>query len=133
MHMSERSESVDALSSREPVVDLATDLGRANSELRGSVGRVEAIIQSIGDGVVVADEHGRLQLFNRAAEELLGIGLTNTLPDEWSTTYGLFLADGKTHCPADRLPLTRATCGEEVDGAELLVRNPTHKDLIPSL
>lgn len=111
--------------------DVAARLRAVNLALRQSVDRVQAILQSIGDGIVVADENGSLQLFNRAAEELLGVGLTDSLPEEWSSTYGVFLADGRTLCPSDQLPLAQAIRGEEVHEMELVICNPRRKAPIP--
>ena len=101
----------------------------SGGDILQSLAGVEAIIQSIGDGVVVADERGQLKLFNRAAEELLGIGLTDAPLVDWSKTYGVFLPDGRNLCPAHRLPLARAVRGEHVNGMELVICNRRRKTL----
>ncbi len=82
------------------------------------------ILDSIADGVVVADKEGRFRLFNRAAERILGIGRMEVPPSEWSTTYGCFLEDRVTPFPPDELPLARAIRGETVHDCQFFIRNP---------
>ena len=92
--------------------------------------RLRAVIDNIADGVVVADENGELQFFNRVAEEMLGYGLMDNKPDDFDSRYGIFLEDGVTRCPTDLLPLVRAIRGEEVRGVDLILRNPrTGRDM----
>jgi signal transduction histidine kinase/DNA-binding response OmpR family regulator len=73
--------------------------------------------------VVVADTDGKFLLFNAAAERFLGVGAIETTPDKWSDQYGVFLPDGVTAYPPGELPLVRAMRGENVDAAELFIRN----------
>lgn len=84
---------------------------------------LRAVFESVGDGLIVADDCFRLVLFNRAAEEILGTGITNAEAQQWPDIYGFHLADGRTMCPAIELPLVRAISGERVDHAELVIRN----------
>ncbi|MBS9403590.1 response regulator [Halomonas sp. TRM85114] len=82
------------------------------------------VLESVVEGVVVADMQGRLLVFNSTARELLGKGPIEVDPESWSELYGFFYSDGSTSCPSDELPLTRAMQGEAVDGEELVVRTP---------
>jgi PAS domain S-box-containing protein len=84
---------------------------------------LQLIVGSIADGVVVADSNGKFLLFNAAAEQVLGIGATDTTPDQWSDRYGSYLPDGVTLYPPNELPLVRAMRGESVDAAEVFIRN----------
>ena len=84
---------------------------------------MQLILGSITDGVVVADTNGKFLLFNAAAERFVGIGATDTSPDQWSRQYGSFLPDGVTLFPSNELPLVRAMRGESVDRVELFIRN----------
>lgn len=85
--------------------------------------RFQAIINAIGDGVIVADARGRLTLFNPAAERILGVGVLDAEPGLWSRLYGIYLTDGSTLCPAERHPLSRAIAGDTARAAEFVVRN----------
>src|SRR5262245_56318050 len=82
-----------------------------------------SILDSMGDGIVVADEEGRFLLFNPAAENILGLGKTDVPPDRWAETYGVYYPDAKTLYPNDQMPLTRAIRGEECNQVELVIRN----------
>ena len=62
-------------------------------------------------------------LFNAAAEQVLGIGATETAPDQWSDRYGAYIPDTVTQYPSNQLPLVRAMRGESVDAVELFIRN----------
>ncbi len=78
----------------------------------------------MAEGVIVAEENGNFLLFNSAAEEILGIGPTDTAPLEWTERYNLFMPDQSTPYPPDQFPLTRAIRGETVRDVELFVRHP---------
>lgn len=91
--------------------------------LRQQTEILNSILQSMADGVVVADVNGHFVLWNAAADRMVGIGDTNAPPDEWSNEYGLFLPDGKTPYPPRELPLARAIQGEEITEVEIFVRN----------
>ena len=114
------------------------DVGRARQEeleitrttkaLSKQTRAMEAVLNSLSDGVVVANMNGELTLFNRSAERIVGIGLTDTGPDQWQERYGIFYADGETPMPVDELPLTRAIRGEASDDVEMFIRNPQVPD-----
>ena len=84
---------------------------------------MKTVFDSMDEGVIVADVAGQLLFFNSAAENIVGMGLTDTLPDDWAATYGLYLPDRKTFLPAERNPLARAIQGESVDEMEVYIRN----------
>jgi len=103
-------------------------LAAANSELRQSqqalqrqTGILQSVLDSMGDGVVVADELGRLVLANPAAERIVGIAReAGTLA--WPAQRQFHQAGGE---PApDVLPLERALrgdVGEQGASAEVLM------------
>jgi PAS domain S-box-containing protein len=100
-----------------------TEKKRAEEETRRQQELLQLILESIADGVVVADSNGRFLLFNAAAEQIVGVGATDTNPDQWSDRYGTYLPDGLTPYPSDELPLVRAMRGESIDAVEVFVRN----------
>jgi phosphoserine phosphatase RsbU/P len=81
------------------------------------------IIDGIIDGVIVAGADGRILLVNTAAEKMLGAGVLDVPPSEYSSVYGFFLPDTVTASPAEEWPLARALRGEIVSNAELFVRS----------
>ena len=93
-------------------------------ELHERVQVLDMIIRSMGDGVVVVDAEGEFTLFNPSAERILGIGITDRPPEEWSELYGVFYADTTTPVPMEELPLIGASRGEVVEDVEFFLRNP---------
>lgn len=81
----------------------------------------------LGDGVLVTDEVGRLVYRNPAAEKLIGVRALDRDPARWSEAHGVYLADARTLCPPEALPVTRALHGDETRDVELFVRN----ELVP--
>ena len=111
--------------------DAAEEAARAKrfeSELHERVQVLDAIIHSMGDGVVVADAEMRFTLSNPSAERIAGIGVTDRPPEEWTELYGVFYPDGTTPVPTDELGIVRAVRGESVQDLELFIRNPNVPD-----
>lgn len=84
---------------------------------------LQTILDSIGEGVVVADRDGKCLIFNPEAERLLGRSATDEGPRNWAEEYGLRLPDQVTPFPAEKLPLARAMRGEAVNDMEAFVSN----------
>jgi rsbT co-antagonist protein RsbR len=107
-------------------VEQANHLEKTVAELEEQARVLEAIFRSVADGVAVCDSDGKLSKVNEAAEKILGLGMLDVQPEEWSAAYGLFRPDGVTPYPSEELPLARAVRGESIDREELIVRN-AHK------
>lgn len=103
--------------------DIEQALSRSEESLRTQLRILHGVLESAGDGIVVADEHGELTIFNPAAERLLGAGDARPRPSDWAHTFGLLTPEGHTHFAADQLPIVRALAGEATDNVEMLVRN----------
>src|SRR6266404_4477790 len=97
-----------------------TDVSPAGSQAH----MLRFVLDSMGDGVTIVDEHARFVLRNRAAEHIAGIAPQHTSPAEWWRERGVCLPDGVTSFPEDELPILRALRGESVDSVELFVRHP---------
>jgi PAS domain S-box-containing protein len=81
------------------------------------------ILNSLTDGVVVADTSGRFIHFNPAAEQILGLGLIGASLADWSPSYGCYRDDGVTPLPSSELPLARAIAGETTREFPVFIRN----------
>lgn len=99
------------------------DLARSRRMVEDQSRLLGSILDGIGEGVIVADRRGKFLLFNPAAKKLLGVGAVDGPVRHWSRAYGLFYPDSSRPYPAHRLPLARAIAGEQVDDAEVLIRN----------
>lgn len=99
-------------------------LAASENELRRQSLVMQSILNSMGEGVIVSDQTGRIVLLNRAAKRLHARASEPSTPEKWSETYSLYRLDGKTAYPADELPLARALRGEGSDEVEMLVVPP---------
>jgi diguanylate cyclase (GGDEF)-like protein/PAS domain S-box-containing protein len=94
------------------------------AELERSNNLLNAILDSMGDGVICTNEKYEHILFNHAARKLLGSGPAQASPDNRSETFGLYRPDKKTLFKSEELPLGRALRGESVDNLELFGHHP---------
>ena len=78
-------------------------LKQTANTLRNQTQIMQSIFDSIGDGVVVANESGEFMLFNPNAERIIGMSETDTSPDQWSERYGIFSPDRVTHFATEEL------------------------------
>ena len=101
----------------------AEELRRSRQSLEDKTLMLHSVLDSMPDGLVVADERGTVVISNPGADKLLGLGGANIDIQEWSHHYGLYLPDTVTPFPSDQLPLTRAIYGE-ARTAVMFVRNP---------
>ncbi len=97
---------------------------RADRRLREQTEVLQSVLDSIADGVIVADEHSRLRLLNPAARRMVGLPMPErmslkNIPDH----YGFYRSDGKTLFPAEELPIIQAVQGRATDSVELVIRN----------
>jgi PAS domain S-box-containing protein len=106
----------------------AQDLARSEEASREQNRTFESILDTILEGVVVADLRGESALWNPAAERLVGVGRRGIALEEWPSRFGCFLPDQITPYPADQLPLARALRGETVHGEDVFLCNPSKPD-----
>ncbi len=83
----------------------------------------QIILDSLADGVIVADKDGRFLVVNRAAQQMTGIDYTEVPIDKWSEQYGLYEADAVTLYQPQNLPLVRAMQGQTLIEVEMFIRN----------
>jgi PAS domain S-box-containing protein len=129
---------IDALKSREQRLqrlnqDLEQEVIARSRELAASQDRLsreqillQSILDHVGDGVIAVDKQGRFLLWNRRAQELLGMGAADLPPAEWSSHFGIYRTPNDEPLPWQQLPLIRALQGETVRDQELYVQNPSN-------
>src|SRR5580658_1414676 len=83
---------------------------------------LQSVLDSMSEGLVVADENGKFIIWNPAAERIVGLGAADVPSGEWNQHYGVFLPDTVTPFPPEQNPLLRAIHGE-VCSAEMFLRN----------
>ena len=89
---------------------------------------LQSILDSMSDGVMATDEHGKTMLLNPAAQAMVGAELASTAGSQRSERFGVFRPGTETLYPADELPLFRAMRGETLDGIEMYLRNADRPD-----
>ncbi|MGH7163216.1 MAG: response regulator, partial [Planctomycetota bacterium] len=104
------------------------ELLRAKESLLAQNRIVQCVLDSISDGVVVADRDGNFLVFNAAGARISGVGALESSPERWARDFGVFRPDRRTLFATDELPLVRAIRGEGVDDVEMFLRN----DKIPN-
>ena len=96
---------------------------RAATDLQRHSRLLEAVLDSISDGVIVADRDGRYVIYNRGARGIQGPPVTGHESGAAPEEYGFYALDQSTHIPADELALPRALRNEATVNKELYVRN----------
>ena len=104
------------------------ELKQTVQELQEQQQLMETIFNSVSDGIVVTNEAGAFLFVNPSAERIVGMGETDTTPDEWSEIYGTFYPDKVTPFPSEELPLVHAMQGKMTDGVDLFIRNQGNPD-----
>ncbi len=84
---------------------------------------LQAILNSLAEGVVVTDKDGNFLFTNPVAEKIVGMDSKNVKLEEWAPTYGTYHLDKITPYSSDQLPLAWAIKGEEVKHEVLFIKN----------
>jgi PAS domain-containing protein len=84
---------------------------------------LQRVIDSLDDGVVVADLEGRCLLSNPAARRIFSTDFADMPAAEWNSVFGCLLPDMVTPYPPQDMPLTRVLRGEVVSNLELFMVN----------
>jgi signal transduction histidine kinase len=97
----------------------------ATADLRDQAILLAAIMNSVGEGVLVVDHRGEFILYNPAARQYLEAD--SDAPDMpadmvWDRQSEIFRPDGVTPFPHAELPMARALLGESTQGVEVVVR-----------
>src|SRR6476659_9884267 len=80
------------VSSRSTVFDI-TERNRAKQDLAKQTTILQSVLNSMGEGIVVANMDSRFVLWNPVADRLLRLGPAYLQPKECSTYCGLYLPD----------------------------------------
>jgi PAS domain S-box-containing protein len=116
------------------VASLGTQIGefiqrrRTEYSLDSSESRLNAIINSMAEGVIVADKGGRFLLINQAAKDMHHTSHIETSVTNWTRLFGYYTADRKTPVAQEDLPLLKAVRGESVDNVEMFLPLGENKD-----
>ncbi|MEM7234114.1 MAG: PAS domain-containing protein, partial [Planctomycetota bacterium] len=96
---------------------------KLSSRDRMETGVVDAILENMVDGVMVASTDGKLSMFNRAASSLMGIDSAGVPIQSWPDEYGMYRANKKTPYLPDDVPIARGLRGETVIQEDVYIEN----------
>ncbi|MGP8199693.1 MAG: ATP-binding protein [Limisphaerales bacterium] len=102
----------------------ARELAGSESALRQQSSILQSILNSMGDGVIVADASANILLLNPAAERLIRAGLgtgEQGKQDEQAERHQTYLPQSLRTRASKEHPLLRAIRGETIDGAEVFL------------
>ena len=99
-------------------------LEAAVKDLQTQNSLMNAVFNSISDGVIVANEAGKYVFFNETARKMVGRDIEDVHIPQASEKFGLLHPESEELYPAEELPLARALRGEHVNNFEILMRNP---------
>ena len=103
-------------------------LSRIEEEKSDKARLLDSVLETMSEGIVVANHAGKMIYFNGAAERIIGRGISENNSSEWTKEYGVFREDRVTPFREEELPLYRVARGEAVNGVIQFLRNEGHPD-----
>ena len=97
------------------------------NDLQAQNSLMDAVFNSISDGIIVANKEGQYVLVNKTAKEIAGKEVEDTHFREASEKFGLFDPETRQLYPTDELPIARALRGEYAENIEIL----RHSEQLP--
>lgn len=103
--------------------EMSAVLASFQAELKQSSQILRLVLDSMADGVVVADRDGKLVLLNRSAIDIFGGSPAKADVTTWAGTFEFRYADGRPLRAAKDLPLVIAARGRVVRNAAFMIRD----------
>jgi PAS domain S-box-containing protein len=110
------NQMLDRIEEANQALRQAGDRSREQAEL------LQSVLDSMGEGLVVAGADGKFLLWNRAASRLLGQGPAELPPPRWPEHYGLYVGERENLFHPEQLPIVRAMRGESVSDVEMYLK-----------
>jgi PAS domain S-box-containing protein len=109
------------------------ELACSEALLRGQKLILQSVLDSMGDGVYVADAGGQVIMMNPAAEKFTGLVQPGSATiAERARRPWFFRSDGVTPVGPEQLQLSRCARGEAMDDEEVLIRRPGYPPIYVS-
>ncbi|HWD38885.1 MAG TPA: diguanylate cyclase, partial [Fimbriimonas sp.] len=86
--------------------------------------RFQAALEALEDGVLLVDSSGLIQVANPTASELVGIAAEELLGTSIHDAKWQLVDELGNELPNEDRPLSRALCGERIEGLELRLQRP---------
>jgi PAS domain S-box-containing protein len=99
------------------------ELVRSQQALEEKTLLLQSVLDSMPEGLLVADERQNFLIWNPAAEKIIGLSQANMPSQEWTKHYDILQPDRVTPFPPEQDPLVQAIQGES-SRVVMFVRNP---------
>lgn len=103
-----RSQTAEMKTLNEVLSEKISDLRNINAELELERARIEAMLSSIGEGVIVADAEFNTVFVNDATADLLQCAKQELTGKTWQTDLAVLESEDGTPVPLDQTPMRRA-------------------------
>lgn len=122
----DRGKVVERTSDQQPLllsgtVQDITERKQAEEAIDNERAYLSAVIDNIGEAIIICDAQGRIVRFNETARRLHGLPERPVPSDQWAEYYDLYQEDRATPLPMQDIPLFRALQGERVQNTDIVV------------
>ena len=111
----------------ERIAERTRELSQTNQELQSQGELLTSVLDSMGEGLLVATPNGSVRIWNAEAEYLLGAQPEDASLEAWSEICESFHSDGATPVEDGELPILHALDGAAV-ASEMLVKTADKPD-----
>ncbi len=99
------------------------EVAQSKDQLNTQNTLLQSIIKNMGDGLIVIDQNGKFMIWNPASEKIIGMVSMDIPLEKWAETYGMFWPNTNTIIEPYNLPMMKVLHGEEINDAEIMIRN----------
>ena len=100
-----------------------TEVAQSKDQLNTQNTLLQSIIKNMGDGLIVIDQNGKFMFWNPASEKIIGMVSMDIPLEKWAETYGMFWPNTNTIIEPYNLPMMKVLHDEEINDAEIMIRN----------
>lgn len=100
-----------------------TEVAQSKDQLNTQNTLLQSIIKNMGDGLIVIDQNGKFMFWNPASEKIIGMVSMDIPLEKWAETYGMFWPNTNTIIEPDDSPMMKVLHGEDINDAEIMIRN----------
>lgn len=87
---------------------------------------IKSLLDFIPNGIVLVKQDESFLIWNKAAEDLVGLGPVYSKINEWSEGYGCYHEDGITPYKPEDLPLAKALLKRDIVDEVVFIKNVNH-------
>lgn len=101
---------------KKATINILEDLEESKREAEENRAKDEAVIESVGEGMIVTDQYGRIRKSNKQAEAILGFSEDELVGENVLDAIAVFDLKGEKIPAEDRAVLEALTTGEKIQG-----------------